>query len=238
MTAREQIHKWMARFDALTLRERGLVALAVVAVLVVLWQALLIGPLDAQRERTNAAIAKQRQQVQALDMQAQALIERQRQNPDRANRARHARLRAQMAELDAQLRAKMHGLIAPAQMAKVLEQVLTRKTDLKLYRVQSLAAQPLLTAAQRPGSASAAKADKTASAQAKGGAGDAGVYRHGLVIEFRGSYLSTLKYLHELDKLPWQFYWDSVELDVKHYPEATVTITVHTLSLDKDWIGV
>ena len=238
MTAREQVHKWMARFDALTLRERGLVALAVVAVLVVLWQALLIGPLDGERQRTNAAIAKQRQQVQALDMQAQALIERQRQNPDRANRQRNAQLRAQMAKLDAQLRAKMHGLIAPAQMAKVLEQVLTRKTDLKLYRVQSLAAQPLLTVAQRTGPAKGAKAHGAASERPGGGSGQVGVYRHGLVIEFRGSYLSTLKYLHELDKLPWQFYWDSVELDVKHYPEAKVTITVHTLSLDKDWIGV
>lgn len=210
MSTGESLHKWMVRFDALTLRERGLVALAVAAVLIVAWQTFLIAPLDAARQRASAEIQRQRQQIQAFDMEAQALLERQRQDPDRAAREHIATLRQHMAAVDAELKGKMHGLIAPAQMAKVLEQVLTRKTDLKLYRVESLGASPLMT----------------------------GVYRHGLVMEFRGSYLDTLKYLRELDRLPWQFYWDSIDLNVKHYPEAQVTITVHTLSLDKDWIGV
>ncbi|HKK06899.1 MAG TPA: type II secretion system protein GspM [Gammaproteobacteria bacterium] len=210
MTAGEHVQKWMARFDALTLRERGLVALAVAAVLIVVWQTFLIAPLDAARQRASAEIQRQRQQIQAFDMESQALLERQRQDPDRATREHIAALRRQMDAVDAELKGKMRGLIAPAQMAKVLEQVLTRKTDLKLYRVESQGASPLMT----------------------------GVYRHGLVMEFRGSYLDTLTYLRELDRLPWQFYWDSIELDVKHYPEAQVTITVHTLSLDKDWIGV
>lgn len=233
MSAQDQFTKWLVRFDALTLRERGLVAVAVIAVLITAWQTLLIGPLNASREATVAALNKQRQENQALDLETQALLERQRQNPEQIDRARRARLAAQIASVDRQLRAKMHGLIPPGQMAKVLEQVLTRKTDLRLYRVQSLPARPLLaltakaTQTGKPGTAKVAATHKAV-----------GVYRHGLVMEFRGSYLSTLDYLLALKKLPWQFYWDSVDLDVQKYPESRVVITVHTLSLKKDWIGV
>lgn len=233
MSAQEQLSKWMVRFDALTLRERGLVAVAVIAVLITLWQTLLIGPLDAAREATSAAIDKQRQENQALDLETQALLERQRLDPEQADRARRARLTAEIASVDRQLRDKLHGLIPPDQMAKVLEQVLTRKTDLRLYRVQSLPARPLLALTDKAGHGGK-QGDPTAVAARQA----VGVYRHGLVMEFRGSYLSTLDYLLELKKLPWQFYWDSVDLDVQKYPVSRVVITVHTLSLAKDWIGV
>ena len=59
-----------------------------------------------------------------------------------------------------------------------------------------------------------------------------------LQIEFKGSYLSTLEYLQALNKLPWKFYWDSLELKVDKYPVSTIVITVHTLSFHEGWIGV
>jgi len=113
-------------------------------------------------------------------------------------------------------------LIEPKQMAKVLEVVLAQNTDLKLQRVQSLGAEPL----------SPIKAKEGEEAETLG------IYRHGLQIEFKGSYLSTLKYLKALDKLPWNFYWDVLELNVDKYPVSTIVITVHTLSFHEGWIGV
>ena len=64
------------------------------------------------------------------------------------------------------------------------------------------------------------------------------VYRHGVEIVFRGSYLATLDYLQSLQSLPWDFYWDGVQLQVEDYPKAQVRITVYTLSLKRGWIGV
>lgn len=232
MTANQQLSKWLLRFDALTLRERALVAIAVIAVLVTLWQTLLIAPLNTMRETTSAAIGRQHQKIHALDQQTQALLQHQRENPNQTARARHARLTAEIETVDRQLRDKMHGLIPANRMAKVLEQVLTRKTHLRLYGVKTLPAQPLLSLAAKEKNVGK-HGDHNDGVHAQ-----AGVYRHGLVIEFRGSYLSTLKYLVALKKLHWQFYWDSVDLDVKRYPESRVVITVHTLSLNKDWIGV
>jgi MSHA biogenesis protein MshJ len=57
-------------------------------------------------------------------------------------------------------------------------------------------------------------------------------------MEIRGGYLSTLRYLEELEDLPWRFFWKSLNYEVLEYPEARVVLTVETLSLREGWIGV
>lgn len=240
--------KWTTRFDALTLRERAMIGLAVVAVIVVLWQTLLLSPLDAHSQRIADDLQVQQKRLNALDTQIQALLARQGHDPNKVLREKQTRLEAQIAVVDRALSEKMQGLIAPTQMAHVLEQVLTRDTDLTLVRVRSLPARPLILKGEARSAGNAPAANTTdAQPGARRTAGldqhaqDAsavGVYQHGLVIEFRGSYMSTLAYLRALQALPWAFYWDSVKLDVTHYPQARVVITVHTISLDKGWIGV
>lgn len=240
----EWLKKWVIRFDALTLRERGLIGLVVFAVIVAIWQTLLLAPLDVRSQHINDALNHQQKSLDGLNLQIQALLARQGQDPNKPLHEQQVRLEAQIARVDRQLRAKMQGLIAPAQMAQVLEQVLTRDTDLTLVRIKSLPVRPLLALAQRglthPATVTHPVSQSASSSAAAGvpGGQEVGVYRHGLVIEFRGSYLDTLAYLRALQALPWAFYWDSVQLDVVHYPQARVVITVHTLSLDKGWIGV
>lgn len=217
MSLRTQAADLRERFDALTLRERALVALAVLAVMLFAWHSFAFAPLDRRSERLRDALDTAHAQVTALDGEAEKLVQGRQADPDAPQRARLAGLQGQLADVDTALRERMRGLIDPVQMAAALEQVLTRKTDLRLVRVQSRPPEPLLA----------------------GGKGEEpGAWRHTVVLEFRGSYLDTVAYLRALQELPWDFYWDGVSLQVDHYPEATVTITVHTLSLQKGWIGV
>ena len=50
--------------------------------------------------------------------------------------------------------------------------------------------------------------------------------------------MATLRYLQALEALPWRFFWDSVDYQVIAYPQSTVRLKLHTLSLSEDWIGV
>ena len=109
-------------------------------------------------------------------------------------------------------------------MPQVLQRVLEKTRGLEFVSLQGLGAQPLLDPAK-----------KTA-ASAKNGARTA--YRHGFRIRFLGSYLDTISYLHALEALPWRFFWDAVEIDVKDHPTADSSVVVYTLSLDRSWIGV
>ncbi len=62
-------------------------------------------------------------------------------------------------------------------------------------------------------------------------------YRHGLRIVFNGSYMSTLAYVKELESLENEFIWDNLKFEITEYPDGKVSITVFTLSLDRNWIA-
>ena len=54
----------------------------------------------------------------------------------------------------------------------------------------------------------------------------------------RGNYLDILRYLTELEALPWTFFWSDLSLRVTGYPESEASVTVYTISLKRSWIGV
>jgi MSHA biogenesis protein MshJ len=221
---RERVQQLYARIDALSLRERLLVLFAVVLLMFTLWNQLLMAPLGRSQEQLKAQIGQARNDITRLERQTDEISRAREIDPDQENLTRRQQLQTEIADLDQRLKEQTDALIAPDVMAKLLEQILTRDTDLRLVRIENLKSMPLLD----PG------ADKQ---EAPAGAAP-GIYRHGIVIEFDGGYLSTLRYLRALEALPWRFYWDGVEYKVDHFPNAHVTITVHTLGLREGWIGV
>lgn len=217
-----QLIQLFEKFNALSERERiSIMLLTVVAIFVIFFQ-LLISPLSSKVDIVNNQVSALQSQTTQLNSQLAMLRAQSTRDPDFQDKQRLKLINEQIVSLNDRLKEKMHGLIEPKQMAKMLEVVLTQNTDLKLQRVQSLGATPLSAA-------------KTKAGEEKE---SLGVFRHGLQIEFKGSYLSTLEYLQALNKLPWKFYWDSLELKVDKYPVSTIVITVHTLSFHEGWIGV
>jgi len=210
------------KFDALNVRERISVMLLVVVAIFIVFIELFISPLNQKYEVIDKQISNLETQTSQLESQVAVLKTKKNRDPDFQEKQKIKLLNEQVSNLNVRLKEKMHGLIEPKQMAKVLELVLAQNTDLKLQRVQSLGAEPL----------SPVKPKKGEEAE------DLGIFRHGLQIEFKGSYLSTLKYLKALDDLPWNFYWDVLELNVEKYPTSNIVITVHTLSFHEGWIGV
>ena len=60
----------------------------------------------------------------------------------------------------------------------------------------------------------------------------------GVEIVVQGNYLDMLKYLTDLESMPWQVFWGKASLAVNEYPTATLTLTIYTLSMDKRWMGI
>lgn len=220
----KQLQPWLDKFDALAERERLSVLLLVAVAAFIIFLELFITPISNQYDRNNKQIKTLNNQ--AMQTQAQIAVVRSQQalDPNLQENQKLKLINEQLEKVNAQLKEKMHGLIEPKQMARVLEVVLQQNTDLKLQRVQSLGAVPL--------TGLNVKEKETGKKESLG------VYRHGLQIEFKGSYLSTLKYLRALHELPWNFYWDVLELNVEKYPLSNIVITVHTLSFHEGWIGV
>lgn len=220
-----KLQQYLAKFAALSPREKILVSASLVVAVLLGWFLLVSEPLYLGAKQANSQVQTLSKEIDVLEKQIQSLQQRKNDDPQRDLKQRIAQLDKELATLDTDLRDKFHGLIEPRQMAEVLESVLKQHKDLVLVRVKSLDAVPLLTPEQHP-------------VGSENKAPQVEVYRHGMQVEFEGSYLATLDYLQTLEKLPWEFYWDAVQLDVEDYPRARIIITVHTLSLRDAWIGV
>jgi MSHA biogenesis protein MshJ len=214
--------RWRAlseRINALGIRERALVFVAILAVLYVIAAQLVFAPMQAQRDSLQKQIKAKRDQVQAYEMQIQSLAGGM---PDASSPAgsRLAALRQQLKTLDESLARTTTGLVDPKEMARLVEQVLSRNHRLTVVKVESLPATPLVeSAAGKP-------------------AASAGVYKHGMRIELKGSYLDILAYLKALEGLPWKVFWGQASLTSDNTPVSRLTLTVYTLSTHEGWIGI
>ena len=222
----QQLANWI---DTLSVRERSILLLAIIIAVFLVWDKLLLEPLEKQAKQVQIELKKQNKDLVRVREQQQQIIARSSADPDAKNLNQIVALKKVMQELDTQLQTMTVDLISPQQMVKVLEEVLTRETDLKLISVESLP--PLALTDTDAG-------DKEAKKKKRGKTVVPGVYQHALKIEFKGSYLSTMSYMQELENLSRRFYWGSVDFTVLNYPQAHVVITVNTLSLNEEWIGV
>ncbi len=223
---RKKLQKLRQRYQSLKPRERVIVVSGISVVLGVVWFNLAFNSIAQKSAVNNTEIMTLQTTVATLRQQQATLLQQRNQDPNQAEKQRLQRTQEELAKLDAQLKEKLHTLIAPQQMASVLEAMLLQNAQLQLQRVQSMGVKPLLADNEE-----AEEGEEKSAATVE-------VYRHSLEIEFTGSYLATLAYLNALQALPWDFYWDAVRLEVDKYPNARVVITVHTLSLREGWIGV
>lgn len=207
------------RIDALSLRERVLVLLAALALIAVLWDTLLMRPMERSRKRIEPDVAALRAEVERLNATITEVADQQGRDPNAVLKARVQQERTGIADLDRQLGGLTSTLIAPEQMVQVLDQVLDRSKRLGLVGLRSLPAEPL--ASLVPGEALPSQ-----------------IFRHGVEIELEGTYLDLLDYLRALDQLQWRFYWQALELDATSHPRLRVKLTAYTLGQEEAWIGV
>lgn len=218
----------MDRFDQRSLRERVMVLVAVLGLIVVFWDSLLMGPLERQRKIHVQQVEMLRAEVSGLEKSVEAIADQGLADPAAANRAAIDRLQKEISSIDQQLAGATAGLIAPKEMARVLEQVLARTSHLTLLSLRTLPPEAVV-APMIADPAAAPAAPKAAAAQ---------IYKHGVELELDGSYLEILHFLQSLEALPWRFFWDRIDYTVEQYPHGRMKLVIYTLGLQEGWVGV
>jgi len=211
------------RIDAMSVRERGMVFFAVVVVLYLIAYSAVFGPLRAEQTRLDQDLRAKRVQAQEADQKLTGLFSQDGKDVNAENRAKLAALSSQVRDLDAKMDQMTAGVVPPKEMAKLIEQMLTRNKNLELVKLEALPAKSL-DADAKPG----------ADAPLPG----VTVYRHGMRVEFKGRYFDIVNYLKSLEGLPWKVYWGEVSLETDKYPVSKVSLVIYTLSRHPNWIGV
>ena len=223
MKLRERCTKALNRVDALTLRERLFVFAALLIVIGGAWEAFLATPLDHREGLAVARLEEARKRLAELDASFDAASQGIGDGMS-GNLSRLQVLRQQVSEGEESMRIFTSDLVDPAQMRFVLEDLLRGRPGLELVSMSNLRVEPVIkTESDGPGTEQIATS---------------ALFRHGLVVVLEGRYLDCLAYLDSVERLPWHLYWGSLELDANGYPRSRITIELHTLSLEEEWIGV
>lgn len=226
--------RWLilaARIDAMTLRQRAGVFAACAAFVLYLVTMLAIDPMLKEQARLQAQIRQQRATMAGIDTDIAALVDAFARDPDAANRQRLAAARNETRTLGDSLATMQKGLVAPEQIAPLLQAIMRANGKLQLV---SLATLPVTAVGGPPAAASSTPSTASSTPPAMSGL----LYRHGVQVTVRGSYLDMVDYMAALESLPAQLFWGDASFGVEEYPRAHVTLTLYTLSLDSKWMTI
>src|SRR5688500_1034328 len=120
----------MKRFELMTLRERAIVVLAMLGLLVFAWDTLLMNPLRLTRNALELELASAGSVgvPQSTDVS----------DPRQVSIARAGELQTQLQSIDGQLKNTASGFVASDRMIEVLHDVLERQGRLKLVSIRNL----------------------------------------------------------------------------------------------------
>jgi MSHA biogenesis protein MshJ len=216
---RAQAAALAARIDALSLRERAILFVTLLAVLFLIADNLVFPGVRAEHRRLSAEVGAKVEQMRAMNSAHAALAVEAAEDPAAAHARRVAALEARLAAVEGPATELVASLVSPQEMPRLVRQMLARNRGLTVVKVENLPAAPLT--AQPAGAAAA----------------PAAVYKHGMRIELRGQYLDMIRYLQDLEGMSWKVLWGEARLD-SDGSVSTLSLLFYTLSLDKAWIGV
>lgn len=214
--------KWAQLRDktnALSVRERVIIAGAVAVLLLGIFDQLLLRPwlqerdkLQLQEQQLNAASADLSQQFSTLEAQLA-------NDPNQRLRDGIVQLEMRHQQLDADIAKITDGMIAPELMPSLLGELLSERSGLRVHSIKSSPARQLL---------SADKDNRSAPA----------IYRHDLELRLEGSFEQVQRYLQSIEALPQTLVWDELTFSVERYPRGELLLAVHTLSAREELIRV
>lgn len=247
------------KIDAISVRERVMMFCATAGAIVFLTYSLVLTPLFAREQALHAQLKQQRNNISGIDAEIVAVVRGFAVDPDAEARGRLAVIKNDLLTLSNGMRAMQTGLVAPEQIAPLLETMLKANGRLRLVGLTTLPVSSLIddpdgpapaVVAALPGPAvprevaatlataypGAVPSPAPAAAPVVAAAPAPLLYRHGVELAVRGNYLDMVSYMDALEAMPAQLIWSKASLSVEEYPNARLTLRVYTLSLDKKWI--
>ena len=216
-----------ARFAAVSPRERLMLGGALLAALIFALNLAWLSPALEQQAGARKALAQKTTEAQTLraqiaQLKLQAELERVQGEATLTSLQKEYRVVSEaLGELG-------RNLIAAREMPAFLRNVMPRLRGIEVVGVRTLAVAPLLPVPEQG-----------AAAAGESGAADPGnLYRHSVEIKLAGRYSDLYDWLRALERAPKKVLWGGLSLEVQKYPVSVLTLTVHTLSLDRAWLSI
>lgn len=222
-------NQFSQRVLQLTLRERGLILIVGLMVFYGIWKYAIDKPFEKAGGVKQKQIAQMRQKVLGVQEEMNAILQAHQDDSGESIFEKEKRLNHQVDEVDNKLKVQAESLIEPKTLISALKAMLLKQEGLKLIRLENEQPEALLEPSEvQQGDELILQVAQMASE--KNSTALQNIYIHRMTLEFEGPFFTVLKYLKSLEALSWQFFWDDLDYRVLEYPNARVTLKLHTLS--------
>lgn len=218
MAMKQKLNELRDRYEARPRAEKGI--MLAVSLMVIFWL-YVVGVSDP----LAASVTALDQQILTAQVELSALKARQQEARQASENDPNLFVREQLEELvvaEATARQQLEeingSVISATTMNRLLSEVLGTHDGLRLVRLENRPAERLVGN------------DLSETAQL--------MYRHGLVLEFEGDYLSLLKYLVYLEGLSENFFWESLSIAPGDWPKSAIRMELSALSPEESFVGI
>jgi MSHA biogenesis protein MshJ len=242
---KQQWEQLTNKIDAFTLRERGMMLIIISVGIIVLFNSLLFEPQFARQKILSDKIKLEQTQINVARIEIAQRAAGILVDPDAEIKKNIVSAEQQLLKIDAGLQVLQKNLVRPEKMTPLLESILKRNQKLQLYSLKNLPVVNLIDDIEgvtNLNSKIVAVTGVDPSVKAKTAASETNIhgaiYKHEVEIVLQGNYLDMVSYMRELESLPEQIYWSKGKLKVIDYPNASLTLNLFTLSLEKKWLNL
>ena len=216
--------QWINRLETLSARERAMALIGAPLVLVMAGELLVFSPARSQAAEAQKQADRQQTELKSLSATLAAL-------PVVAPLPGADQLLRQRDELQGQIdaaRTIMAGVDQSVDWGTVVRATATGTPGLTLTQLKTLPAEVVFSPAMvKPAAGAASRPAAAAPQQVAGGST---IYRHRAELTVKGNVGTLLGYLQTLQHVPGDLRWERLQLSVATYPQASVQLSLQTLS--------
>ena len=216
--------QWINRLETLSARERAMALIGAPLVLAMAGELLVFGPARSQADSAQKQADRQRTELKALNAALAAL-------PVVAPLPGADQLLRQRDELQKRIdaaRTIMANVDQTVDWGTVVRATATGTPGLTLTQLKTMPAEVVFSPAVIKPAASAASRPAAAAPQQLAGGNT--IYRHRADLTVTGQVGTLLAYLQTLQRVSGDLRWERLHLSVAAYPQASVQLSLQTLS--------
>lgn len=209
--------KMLQSYEVMAKREQVLVFISVLLVLFTIWYLVVWGVIEHFVTKSKSTLRRVKQETTVLQDDVALQNARLAQDPNYVIEKKQAKLQDDVKKLDEELGIYSKQLLTAKSMMKALKAITLKADGVKITGVKITGVDVLPDE----------KEQATEDSQVP-------LYRHGVQLQFISDYFATTAYLEKIEQIPWRLFWDKLDYRVGKYPNAKVTLVIHTLSEEHD----
>ena len=204
-----------------------MVLIIIIAIIYAIFDGLVFKKLDLQYQQLQTQQQDFTDQQQVLTTELLESAEKIAENRRGSDELKQEmdKIQIKLDNTESQLNSVFDKLVPPTKITELLRSLLLKTNGLKLVSLNNEPVKKIILNEQKD-------------TEEKSSEPESLLYEHATVIKLTGNYQQLYQYLLALEQSDWGLFWDKMHYTVTKYPQAEISLRVHTISTDEYWIGL